>query len=330
MNFRAYRVYEEAGQVRGHLETVRLEQLPPGEVVIRSCYSSVNYKDALAVSGRNKIIRAYPRIPGIDVAGIVESSAVPAFRSGDRVIVTGQELGTGHDGGYAERARVPAEWVVPLPTGLSLYEAMAIGTAGFTAGLCLQRLEENGQRPESGPMLVSGATGGVGSIAIDVLSACGYAVTALTGKPREHAYLRALGAAEILDRGSLNPGAQPLEKAIWGGAIDNLGGEVLAWLTRTTKPWGNICSVGLAGGSELHTTVMPFILRGVSLIGITSSNCPAVRRKHVWQRLAMDWKPHHLDKIVTRVAGLEDLDQVFAALLNGTQTGRTIIKIADE
>lgn len=330
MNFRAYRVVEEAGNVRGRLETARLEQLSPGEVVIRASYSSVNYKDALAATGRNRLIRTYPRIPGIDVAGIVESSAVPAFRSGDRVIVTGYELGTGHDGGYAEVVRVPAEWVVPLPTGLSLYEAMAIGTAGFTVGLCMQRLEENGQRPASGPILVSGATGGVGSIAIDVLSACGYAVAALTGKKHEHAYLRALGAAEILDRGSLNLGTQPLEKAIWGGAIDNLGGEVLAWLTRTTRPWGNICSVGLAGGTELRTTVMPFILRGVSLIGITSSGCPADRRVCVWQRLAADWKPRHLGKVVTRVAGLEELDQVFAALLNGTQTGRTLIKIASE
>ncbi|SRR5579885_56661 len=330
MNFRAYRVYEEAGGVRGRLETARFEQLPPGEVVIRVCYSSVNYKDALAATGRNKIIRAFPRIPGIDAAGVVESSAVPDFKRGDRVIVTGHELGTGHDGGYAGMARVPAAWVVPLPAGLSLREAMALGTAGFTVGLCLQRLEENGQRPEAGPFLVSGATGGVGSIAIDVLSARGYAVTALTGKAGAQAYLRALGAAEILDRNTLSLGTQPLEKAIWGGAIDNVGGEVLAWLTRTTRPWGNICSVGLAGGTELRTTVMPFILRGVCLIGVTASGCPANRRAEIWRRLATDWKPRHLEKIVTREAGLENLDQVFAGVLNGTQTGRTIIKIADE
>ena len=330
MNFKAYRVHEEAGKAKGRLETLRLEQLSPGEVLIRACYSSVNYKDALAATGRNKIIRVYPRIPGVDVAGIVESSAEPGFKSGDRVIVTGYELGTGHDGGYAEMVRVPAEWVVPLPAGLSLYEAMALGTAGFTVGLCVQRLEENGQRPDAGPFLVSGATGGVGSIAVDVLSAQGYAVTALTGKRQQHAYLRALGAVEILDRNTLNLGAQPLEKAIWGGAIDNVGGEILTWLTRATKPWGNICSVGLAGGTELRTTVMPFILRGVSIIGITSSGCPADRRASVWQRLAADLKPRHLDKIVTRVAGLEELDQVFAAMLNGSHLGRTVIKLADE
>ncbi|HTT07211.1 MAG TPA: oxidoreductase [Gammaproteobacteria bacterium] len=330
MNFRAYRVHEEAGGARGRLETVRLEELSSGEVVIRVCYSGVNYKDALAATGRNKIIRAYPRIPGIDAAGIVESSATPGFQSGDRVIVTGFDLGTAHDGGYAEMVRVPAAWAVPLPAGLSLYEAMAIGTAGFTVGLCLQRLEENGQRTDAGPILVSGATGGVGSIAIDVLSARGYAVTALTGKMKEQGYLRTLGAAEILDRNTRDLGTQPLEKAIWGGAIDNVGGEVLAWLTRTTKPWGNICSVGLAGGTELHTTVMPFILRGVSLIGITASGCPVERRARVWQRLATDWKPRHLDKIVTRVAGLEELDEIFAAMLNGAQTGRTVIRIAGE
>jgi NADPH2:quinone reductase len=290
----------------------------------------VNYKDALAANGRNRIIRRYPRVPGIDAAGVVESSTASHIRPGDKVIVTGFEFGTDHDGGYAGFARVPADWVVPLPPGLSLYEAMALGTAGFTVALCVHRLEANGQVPAQGPFVVTGATGGVGTIAIDVLSALGYEVVAVSGKDQDHDFLRSLGAARIIDRKTLDFGKQPLEAALWGGAIDNVGGDMLSWLTRTTRPWGNICSVGLAGGDALETTVMPFILRGISLLGITSSGCPSAWRAPLWRRLAGDLKPRHLDSIVTRVVGLTELPEVFAAMLGGGHTGRTVVRVAAE
>lgn len=328
--FKVFRVYDEQGKVGGRIEESTLERLSAGEVVIRACYSDVNYKDALAATGTGKIIRHFPRIAGIDVSGVVESSSDPRFKPGDEVLVTGYEFGVSHDGGYAQYARAPAEWVVKLPEGLSLYEAMALGTAGFTVALCVHRLEQNGQRPEWGPIAVTGATGGVGAIAVDVLSALGYPVTAITGKLKDHEFLRVLGAREVLDRTALALGDQPLERGMWGGAVDNVGGDLLGWLTRTTKPWGNICSVGLAGGSHLHTTVMPFILRGVSLLGITSSGCPREWREPLWQRLATDLKPRHLDRIVTRVVGIEELPPVFEAMLRGGQTGRTVVRIGEE
>jgi NADPH2:quinone reductase len=311
------------------VERARLDDLSPGEVVIRACFSDVNYKDALAATGRNGIIRQYPRVPGIDVAGVVESSSDPRFRSGDPVLVTGYEFGTDHDGGYAEYVRAPADWVVPMPDGLSLYEAMALGTAGFTVALCVKRLEENGQRPGQGPIAVTGATGGVGSIAIDVLSRLGYSVTAITGKSGDADYLRMLGAAEVLDRRSITYGTQPLERAVWAGAIDNVGGETLAWLTRTVRPWGNICAVGLACGTGLNATVLPFILRGVALLGVTASNCVPEWREGLWRRLATDLKPRHLAALVRREVTLDELPAIFDAMLAGTLTGRTVVRIAE-
>ncbi len=327
----AFRVLR-AVQTDGHTATVvgraTLDELSPGGVVIRACYSDVNYKDALAATGRNGIIRQFPRIPGIDVAGVVEHSSDPRFRVGESVLVTGYEFGTGHDGGYAEYVRAPADWVVRVPVGLSLYEAMALGTAGFTVALCVKRLEDNGQRPEHGPIAVTGATGGVGSIAIDVLSRLGYAVTAITGKAADGDYLRALGASEVIDRQSIAYGTQPLERTLWAGAIDNVGGEMLAWLTRSVRPWGNICAVGLAGGTALNATVLPFILRGVALLGVTASNTPAAWREGLWQRLATDLKPRHLGAMVRREVTLEELPGVFGAMLAGTLTGRTVVRIA--
>jgi NADPH2:quinone reductase len=329
-SFSALRAYRNGGETRTRIEQTSIDELSPGEVVIRACYSDVNYKDALAATGRGKIIRNFPRIPGIDVAGVVQVSDDEHFKPGERVLVTGYDLGTSHDGGYSEYARVPAEWVVRVPEGLSLYEAMALGTAGFTVALCMQRFEQNGQHPERGPIAVTGATGGVGSIAIDVLSKLGYAVSAVTGKDKDADYLRALGASEIIDRKSLKFSSEPLERGIWGGAIDNVGGELLGWLTRTVKPWGNICSVGLTGGLHLDTTVMPFILRGVALLGVTAANCPRSWRELMWQRLASDLKPRHLDKLVTRKVGLADLPGVFDAMLAGRLTGRTVVSIAPE
>jgi NADPH2:quinone reductase len=240
--------------------------------------------------------------------------------------VTGCGLGESHDGGFAERVRVPADWVVPLPAGLSLREAMVLGTAGFTAALAIDRLEQNGQTPAHGPVLVSGATGGVGSVAVDLLAGRGYEVVALSRKPDADGYLAALGADRVLGPDAVH-GEAPLEAAQWGGAIDNVGGAVLAWLTRTVKPWGSIAGIGLAGGAELHTTVMPFILRGISLLGITSANCPVARRQRVWQRLVTDLKPRHLDRMLAGVVTLETLPGVFERVLSGEHRGRFLVEI---
>lgn len=329
-DFKAYRVHEHDGRVVGGVERLGLDELSSGDVVIRAAWSGVNYKDALAATGSGKIIRSFPRIAGIDVAGYVESSEDKRIKAGDAVLVTGYDFGVDHDGGYAEYARVPAEWVVPLPEGLSLRESMILGTAGLTAAICIHRMETNGQAPEQGPIVVTGATGGVGSLTIDMLEALGYEVTALTGKDESHDYLRSLGAAQILDRKGLDTGKRPLEKAQWAGAVDNVGGEILAWLTRTVQPWGNIASVGLAGGAELKTTVMPFILRGVALLGVTSSGCPTALRRTLWQRLAGDLKPRHLDRIVSREVELEALPGVFDEMLAGKTSGRTLVKIGTE
>ncbi len=325
--FRVYRIYKDDSGISGRIEASTLDELSPGEVVIKAAYSSVNYKDALAATGAGKIISNFPLIGGVDVSGIVESSEDGRFKTGDQVLVTGYDLGVAHDGGYAEFVRVPAEWVIPLPDTLSPREAMIIGTAGFTAALCVYRMEQNGQSPDQGPILVSGASGGVGNMAIDMLSSKDYQVTALTGKLDESDYLYQLGASEILDRTKLEFSDRPLEKALWAGAVDNVGGDILAWLTRTVKPWGNITSVGLAGGAQLKTTVMPFILRGVSLLGITSAGCPTVLRHKIWARIASDLRPKHFDKMAVKEIALEDLDTVFNAMLKGQTRGRTIVRL---
>ncbi|UCC56541.1 MAG: oxidoreductase [Gammaproteobacteria bacterium] len=326
---RAYRIHETDGVVRAGLEELRLEDLTPGEVVIRSCYSSVNYKDALAATGEGKILRRSPLVGGIDVAGVVAASEDPRFRKGDRVVVTGCGLGESQDGGFSEAVRVPADWVVPLPANLSLYDAMAMGTAGFTAALAIDRLEQNGLAPDQGPVLVTGATGGVGSLAVDLLDGRGYEVVALTGKTTEETYLRGLGASRVLVRDDLVMGTRPLEQAQWAGAVDNAGGALLAWLTRTVRPWGSIASIGMAGGIELDTTVMPFILRGVSILGITSVTCPMPRRRRIWQGLAGDLGPRHLDAIVSGVIGLGELPAVFKDLLSGQHRGRTVVQLTE-
>jgi acrylyl-CoA reductase (NADPH) len=325
--FRALRIHQEHGATRAAIEELTLADLAPGEVVIEARYSGVNYKDALAATGRGRILRRTPLVGGIDVAGVIAESHDPRFREGDGVLVTGCGLGEDHDGGFSERVRVPAEWVVPLPEGMSAFTAMAIGTAGFTVALAIERLEQIDQRPDHGPVVVTGATGGVGSFAVDLLHGRGYAVTALTGKPDAEAYLRGLGAHEVLDRHTLVTGGRPLESALWGAAIDNVGGAVLAWLTRTVKPWGAIASIGMAGGVELNTTVMPFILRGVSLLGITAANCPPALRRHLWERLASDLRPTHLDTIVSEIVGLDGLPGVFEDLLSQRHTGRSVVRI---
>jgi len=325
--FQAFRIHETDGGVRTGFEELSLDDLTAGEVVVRVRYSSINFKDALAATGKGKILRRSPLVGGIDLAGTVESSEDPGFAPGDRVLVCGGGLSETLDGGYAERARVPARVVVRTPAGLSDFEAMAIGTAGLTAAMAVDRMERNGQTPEHGPVAVTGATGGVGSVAIDLLSARGYAVTAVTGKSTHDEYLRELGASEILRRQEIEYGTRPLEKALWGGAVDSVGGDLLAWLTRTCKPLGNIASIGLAGGHKLETTVMPFILRGVSLLGINSVEPPAEVRDHVWARLAGDMKPRHLDRIVSRTVPFAELPDAFEPFMRGEVTGRLVIGI---
>lgn len=324
--FKAFRIFQENGKIQGRLVDVALNELSPGAVEIKAAYSSVNYKDALAATGAGKIIRRFPVIGGIDVSGTIASSSDPNFREGEPVLVTGYDLGVSHDGGYSAYVRVPAEWVVPVPAGLSLFDAMAIGTAGFTAALSIIELERNGLKPGNGPVIVTGATGGVGSIAVACLARLGYQVTALTGKDSEHEYLRSLGAKEVLSRAGLQMGTRPLESAMWAGAVDPVGGDILAWLTRTMKQGGGIASSGLTAGVELHTTVMPFILRGVKLLGIDSAMYPPSQRIDVWRRLATDLRPAGLETI-GREIGLQDLPAAFDTLLKGAARGRFVVKI---
>jgi NADPH2:quinone reductase len=327
-SLRAFRIHQEGGWIAARLETIGLDDLNAGDVVIRVRYSTINYKDALAATGAGRILRKYPLVGGIDLAGEVESSNDPQFRKGQKVLVTGGGLSETHDGGYAEFARVAAEHVIPLPPGLDEFQSMALGTAGFTAALAIHRMEQNEQRPANGEVLVTGATGGVGSLAIDMLAARGYDVVALTGKKESASYLEQLGARRVLPRDEVQFGSKPLEASVWAGAIDNLGGDVLTWLTRTTHPWGNIASVGMAGSVDLKTTVLPFILRGVNLLGINSVVTPRDARLKVWERIASDLKPRHLDRIVTRTIGLEELPGAFDAYLKAAVTGRTVVKIA--
>jgi acrylyl-CoA reductase (NADPH) len=327
--YRAFRIHQEDGRHRAGLEERSMEAPEAGEILIRARYSGINYKDALAGTGRGRILRRFPLTGGIDVVGEVVSSRDPHHPEGDLVLATGYGLGVDRDGGYAEYVRVPGDWALSLPTGLGPFEAMALGTAGFTAALALHRLEQNGQCPDLGPVVVTGASGGVGSIALDLLAAQGYETAAVSGKPQLVEYFKALGAGQVLGRNGLPGGNRPLERAVWGGAIDNVGGAMLATLTRTLRPWGNIASVGLAGGQELHTSVMPFILRGVSLLGIESSGCPRNLRIHLWQRLGSDLKPVHIHQIVDRTVTLEGLPEVFEAMLAGETRGRTLVQLGE-
>lgn len=326
--FTAYRIDEQGGQSAGRFVELSLDDLDPGEVVIRVACSSVNYKDALAATGAGRIIRRFPCVGGVDAAGVVESSQDARFKPGDAVIVTGYDMGVAHDGGFAEYVRVPADWVVPLPPGLSLFDAMALGTAGFTAALAIHRLEQNELSPEKGKVIVTGASGGVGSLAIQMLTQLGYRVVALTGKDSEHAYLKTLGAQEILPRSGVDlNSSRPLESAQWAGALDAVGGATLSWLTRTMRQNGAIASFGNAGGAELHTTVYPFILRGVRLIGIDSAATAMPLRKKIWQRLAHALRPEQLEKIAHALP-FQQLPEAFQPMLRGQARGRTVVKIS--
>ncbi len=329
MSYRAYRCHsaDNGKTVTAQFDQLELAELQPGQVRIRAQWSTINYKDALACTGAGRIMKRFPLTAGIDVAGVVAASADPRFSVGADVLVVGCGLGEEHDGGYADYCTVHGDWIVALPAGLSTREAMAIGTAGFTAAMGIVRMEDNGLAPEQGPVLVNGATGGVGSLAVDMLAGLGYQVTALSGKRSSEDYLKHIGAAQVLWRDELQLGQRPLETALWAGAVDNLGGEALAWLTRTVQPCGSIASIGLAAGHTLNTTVMPFILRGVNLLGINSTYCPVALRERVWTRLAGDLKPRHLDKITSREVSLEQLPGVFGEYLQAQVAGRTVVKI---
>ena len=327
-SFRAFRIHEESRKIVTRFEQLTLDDLSPGDVVVRVTHSDINYKDALAATGAGKILRRYPLVGGIDFAGVVEASADSRYSAGEPVLVTGCGLSETHDGGYAQYARVKGDWVIPMPPGLDAAAAMALGTAGFTAAYAIHRMEQNGQTPEAGPIVVTGASGGVGSLAIDMLAGRGYQVVAVSGKASSAEYLQTLGAATVLQRQQIDFGSRPLEAARFAGAIDNVGGEMLTWLTRTVDFWGNIASIGLTGSAELKTTVMPFILRGVSLLGINSSATLRPARLAVWKRIATDLRPRHLDRIVTRTISFDDLPGAFAAYLDGSVTGRTVVKIA--
>lgn len=327
--FTAFRIHKEQQRMAGRFETLTLDDLSAGEVVVRVNWSGINYKDALAATGAGSILRRFPLVGGVDLAGEVVASAVGQFVPGQKIVATGCGLSETRDGGYARYARLPEEAVVPIPAGLDEYRCMVLGTAGFTAALAIHRLEHNGQTPAAGPIVVTGATGGVGSFAIDMLAARGYEVAAVTGKSAAADYLKSLGASEVIERTGIATGTKPLEKALWGGAIDNVGGELLAWLTRTVDFNGNIASIGLTGGATLNTTVMPFILRGVNLLGINSAATQRPLRLAIWERLATDLKPRHIDRIGTRTLDFHELPAAFAAYLRGEITGRTVVRIGE-
>ena len=324
--FRAFRIHGESEAHRAGIESIALDALSPGEIVVRTAWSSVNYKDALAGTGRGKILRRFPLVGGIDVAGHVVASTDARFREGDAVVATGSGLSETRDGGYSEYARLDARWAIPLPAGLSPRDAMILGTAGFTAALALYRMQANGQTPGLGPIVVTGATGGVGTLAIDILTRAGYEAHAISGKPEHFDFLISLGAKQCISRRDLYWGMRPLETSRWAGAIDNVGGDMLAGLTRVIHPDGNIASCGLAGGPELATTVMPFIIRGVSVLGIATAGTAYAVRRLLWERLADDWRPANLERIATREVTLDGLPAVFATMLAGESFGRTLVR----
>ncbi len=324
--FRAFVVEKQGEQFSAGVRDLQIDDLTAGNVVIRVAYSGVNYKDGLACSPTGQVARKSPLVPGIDLAGVVAASDDPRFPVGAAVLATSYRLGTAHDGGYSQIARVPAEWVVALPEGLTAREAMALGTAGFTAALALHRMEANGLTSAAGPVLVTGASGGVGSIAVALLAKRGYTVAASTGKPDAADYLRGLGAGEILTRAEVAPASgKPLDKERWAGVIDSVGGTTLAHALRTTRYGGAVASIGLTESGNLPTTVYPFILRGVNLLGIDSVECPMPLRQQIWARLATDLKPDHLDAIVTQEIGLDGLAAATTAILTGQIRGRVLV-----
>ena len=325
-SFPAFRIHNDDAGYRAGIESISLDDLNPGEVVVKTAYSSVNFKDALAGTGEGKILRKFPLVGGIDVAGHVVASTDPTFREGDAVLVTGSGLSETRDGGYAAYERLESKWVIPLPAGLSLRESMILGTAGFTAALALYRMLDNRQTPALGPLAVSGATGGVGSLAIDIFTSAGFEVHAISGKADQADYLTSLGATQVLGRDALAT-TRPMESVRFGGGLDNVGGSMLTSLLAQTAPYGNVASAGLVASHELPTTVMPFIIRGVSLLGVASAGTARGIRDDIWRHLADDWKPRRLEAICTRETTLNGLPEVFNGMLSGKSFGRILVKI---
>ena len=325
--FKALLIEDVDGKVTSGFKDLQVDDLDPGEVLIKTAYSSVNFKDALAATGTGKIIRRFPCVGGIDLSGTVVESKSSKFKVGQEVIATSYDIGVAHHGGYSEYCRIPERWVVAMPEGLDLFGAMALGTAGFTAGLAVERMEHNGLTPSSGPVVVNGATGGVGGIAVDILSGLGYSVTAVTGKSDQDSYLKDIGASDVIHRDTLDlEKIKPLARETWAGAVDNLGGDMLAWMASSIKVGGAIASIGLASSFKLNTTVMPFILRGVSLLGIDSVNAEMAIRQRVWERLASDMKPQHINQIVSQIE-FDELPSVFAKVMKSEMKGRAVVKI---
>lgn len=327
--FHAFRIHNDDEGYRSGLESIAIDDLSDGEVTIQVAWSGINYKDALAATGKGKILRRYPLAGGIDVAGVVVESSCDEVAVGDRVLANGSGLSEVRDGGYSEYLRLTSDIVVPLPDNLTMREAMGLGTAGFTAAMSLYRMESAGQEPGMGPIVVTGASGGVGTVAIDLLTRAGYEVHAITGKTEEFDWLESLGATQCISRHDLHWGKKPLDQTRWAGCVDSVGGDMLAGIAAVISPWGNIACCGNAGGHGLNTTVFPLILRGVSLLGISSANCPIDMRRKLWNRLGHDWKPAHLDEIINREVSLDGMEPVFNDMMESRSLGRTVVKIAD-
>ncbi|MCC6378541.1 MAG: YhdH/YhfP family quinone oxidoreductase [Burkholderiales bacterium] len=326
--FKAYRTYEDQGIVASRFVDLKVDELDPGDVLVRTKYSTINYKDALSYNGTGRIMRKFPTVAGIDMSGTVEQSSDARWKKGDKVIVHAYDMGVAHDGGYSEFVRVPGDWVVRRPESMTAFDAMTLGTAGFTAALAIHLMQHNGLKPGSGPVAVTGATGGVGCVAVEILAKLGYQVVAITGKAKEEGdWLRSIGAKEVLARQSIDlTKIRPLGTATYAGAIDNLGGDILAWLLSMQKVGGTVAAVGLAADMKLHTTVAPFILRGVHLLGVDSANCPMALRQAIWNRLAVDWRPDRVHDQV-RTIDFEELPTHFDAYLKGMVRGRTVVRV---